>query len=417
MFKRQTTTTTTTKRCESEIIPMDPDDNLAMMESMLCKEQTIYAQHDYFAWSLPIAPPATGSTATPNSNSNANANANGTTCDNMPVDPLCRTMMAKWCVSLCKFCDYDRRMVASIVSCVDQFVATPNGSLVLLCRNKYQLAVMAALYLVAKVQQTQALEPESIAKLSRGKYTKADIETMELDILTSLKWFVNPPTPMGFAHEFLQQFELDDDNDDDCCCVVVGNSSENDESPTLSLASSLSSTSLSMSSSMSTTNTMEERIMELVKCQIEEVIYDYKLSCLTRPSHVAYGALLNALQSLNIDSSDLDSMRMLKHRLQIITTGDDTALNAVSDALLRAVSSSDESSNNPLRSLLLHRCSGRNSKRARSNNNINNNSNSERHKAEPQRTTDASPSCPKTSSSSSVPAPSSPRTVLEGIPC
>jgi hypothetical protein len=362
MFKSQTSL------CESEII-MDSD-NLAMMESMLCKEQTIYAQHDYFARSLPIAPPVT-STTTPN-----NGNSS------MPVDPLCRKIMAKWCAGLCKFCSYDQRMVASIMSCVDRFVATLRGSPILLDRENYQLAVMAALYMVSKIQQIHALEPESIAKLSRGKYTKADIETMELEILTSLEWFVNPPTPMGFAHEFLQNFEfvVPAENDDS----VVGDSSENDESTSLTSTSSLS----------STTNRMEERIMGLVKCQIEEATYDYKLSCLTRPSHVAFGAFSNALKSLNIEASDLDSMRMLKDRLQIIT--DDYNIDNVSDALLRAVSSSGESSNDPLSSLLLHRCNGH-SNRARSNN-------SESPKAE-QRT------------SSSVPAPSSPRTVLEGIPC
>jgi hypothetical protein len=235
---------------------------------------------------------------------------------------------------------------------------------------------------------------------------------------------------MGFAHEFLQQLEFvvvpneeeDDDQDDSCCVVVVGNSSESDEPSTLSMSTSMpmptsmptsmpssmpssipSSMPSSMPSSISTMNTIEERIMELVKCQIKEATYDYKLSCLIRPSHVAFGALSNALQSLNIDSSDLDSMRMLKHRLQIPTTiwdNYDTSMDFVRDALLQAVSSSDERSNNPLSSLLLHRCG--------------HNSNSERHKVEPQRTTDASPLSLK---SSSVPSPSSPKTVLEGIPC
>jgi len=346
--------TSHTSQCESE---MDSE-NLVMIESMLCKEITMYAQHDYFSPSIPIAP------ATPNSSSN-------------PVDQSCRSIMAKWCISLCKFCSYDRRMVASIMSCVDRFVSTPKGSRILLDRNKYQLAVMASLYLTAKVQQTQALEPESIAKLSRGKYKKADIESMELEILTSLKWFVNPPTPMGFAHEFLENFDFVPEGDNG----VSVDDSESDE----------------LSFSSSSTSTTKERIIELVNCQIEEAACDYELSCLTRPSHVAFGAFSNALQSLNIYSSDLDSMRMLKDRLEIIDDADGDSI--VSAALLRVVSSS-ESSNNSLSSLLLH---GSNEQRKRTR------SISRSHKVE-QWSIDNSFS--RVSSSS---IHSSPRTVVEGI--
>lgn len=325
---------------------MDSDSNLVMMENMLCKEQTIYAQHDYFARSLPISP--------------GNNSGNG-----MPVDPFCRNVMTKWCDSLCKFCSYDRRMVASVMSCVDRFVATPQGSRILLDRDQYQLAVMASLYLVAKIQQTQALEPESVAKLSRGKYTKANIEAMELDILSSLKWFVNPPTPMGFAHEFVQNFNFVPEEED------VANDSEQDDS------------------SSSSSSTTEERIMDLVQCQIEEATCDYELSCLTRPSHVAFGAFSNALESLNIDSSRLVSMRELKSRLQIIDE------DYISESLVRVVSSS-QSTNNALSSLLLDRCSGPSSRRRRTSRN-----NEAKHS--------------RTNSSSSV--PSSPRTVLEGMIC
>ena len=321
-------------------------DDLAMMESMLCKEQTIYAQHDYFARPLPISPEDNGE---------------------MPVDPLCRNIMAKWCSSLCKFCSYDRRMVESVMSCVDRFVATPKGSRILLSRDQYQLAVMASLYLVAKVQQTQALEPDSVAKLSRGKYSKANIEAMELAILSSLKWFVNPPTAMGFAHEFIQNYDfVPEDYDDD-----------SDEL-----------------SSSSTSSTTEERIMDLVRCQILEATCDYELSCQTRPSHIAFGALTNALQSLNIDSSGLASMRMLKNQLQIIDE------DFISTSLLRIVSSS-ETSSNELSCLLLNRCRGHDSKRIRSS--------KRSHKEEQKR------SCPGSSSSSSITG--SPRTVAKGIVC
>ena len=277
-------------------------ENHVLMESMLCKEETIYAQHDYLDNTLPITA--------------VEVDTSGN-C-HMPVDQFCRNIMTKWCYSLCKFCSYDRHMVASVMSCVDKFVATRRGSKILLDRDKYQLAVMASLYLVAKIQQTQALEPESIARLSRGKYTKADIESMELEILISLKFFVNPPTPMHFAQEFMESFD------------IVPQDVDVEHSP-------------------ADIRTTEERIMELVKYQLEEATTDYELSCLIRPSHVAFGAFINALDSLNIDTYDMKAMTILKNCLQM------TDVNAVCESLLRVVSSS-ETSNKSLSSLLLHRC-------------------------------------------------------------
>lgn len=334
-------------RCESE---MDSDD-LIMIETMLCKEQTTYAQHDYFARSLPVAPDTT---------------SDGTI--NMPVDQFCRNIMAKWCFSLCTFCSYDRRMVSSVMSCVDRYVSTPKGSRILLSRDQYQLAVMSSLYLVAKVQQTQALEPGSIAKLSRGKYSKADIENMEIEILSTLKWFVNPQTPTHFAHEFLQKFDFvpEGEDDDDS----IGNF---DDQKWIS----------------SSTSAKQNRLVELVNCQIEEATCDYELSCLTRPSHVAFVAMSNALQSLDIDPSSLDSMRVLKERLQIVDE------HYVSSALLRVISTS-ETSDNTLSNHLLDRC----------NKNVSSSS-----------LTHAEQKSSLSFSGTASSVPSSPRTVADGIIC
>lgn len=295
--------------------------DLTLMESMLLKERTTYAQHDFFSRPSPISPVFL-------------KDEDGA----MPVDAFCRNIMAKWCISLCKYCSYDRGMVSSVMSCVDRFVATPEGCKALANRNRYQLAVMASLYLVAKVQQTQALEPASIAKLSRGKYTKSDIEAMELEILVGLKWFVNPPTPMAFALEFIEHFDFVPENSE------YAYHGENE------------------STASSGSATTQARITELVRCQVQEAVCDYELSCGTRPSHVAYGALSNALESMDIDPADLKSMRFLRERLHIDHEDD----RSVSAALLRAVSSSD-SSNDSLSSLLLHRCGLNGGKRSRRN--------------------------------------------------
>lgn len=266
-------------------------DSSSVIEVMLRKEQTTYAQHDYFAR---ISPPS--------------ANA-------IPVDPACRDVMAKWCVNLCKFCRYDRTMIASVMSCVDRFVATPRGTRILANRDDYQLAVMGALYLVTKIQQKQALEPASFAKLSRGKYSKEDVEMMELEILVALNWRVNPPTPSVFAHAFVKGLGLFSNDEDEDGAVRTA---------------------------------LEERILELVQCQVDEAVSDYELSCLHRPSHVAFAAVVNAMGSLDMEPSDLRSVKKLKETLEISAA----TIHNVSAALVRIVSSSE----GPSRSLLVQRC-------------------------------------------------------------
>jgi len=373
----------------------DEDCDFSIVEAMLSKERTTYAQHDYFAMSTAttIATASISGNSINNNNNNNNSHS-APAAVAVAVDPSCRFVMAKWCISLCKFCNYDRGMVASIMSCVDRFVSTPKGSQILFDRDKYQLAVMSSLYLVAKIQQAQALEPSSMAKLSRGKYSKHDIESMELDILEALEWCVNPPTPTEFAHEFLRNFNFipeDDDHDDD--------DSMNDDSMNDDSMNDGESSSTSTSTTSTSTSTTEQRIIELVNCQIEEATCNYELSCLNRPSHVAFGALSNALESLGIVQNK--QMTKLKERLQISTTDDDDDDDDdVSAALFRVVSSLE--SPNSLSALLTRtRCS-----------NSNNNNRAEQNKTNGTRR----PSLTKTASSSSC-VHSSPRTVVEGILC
>lgn len=366
-------------------------DSFVVMNRLLFKERTNYAQDDYFSRSSPLAADA--------SDSSSSGSSNGT-----PVNPSCRYIMAKWCIGLCKYCGYDREMVASIMSCVDRFVATSEGSIVLRNRDRYQLAVMASLYLVSKVQQTQALEPESMAKLSRGKYTKGDIEAMELTILTELGWRIHPPTPLQFAREFVRHVDLgvlpgtgcfDSHNGDD------DSSMETDGGPPVTTAAA--------SSPLSAAAATEQRILELVGVQIEEATCDYELGCLTPPSRVAFGALSNALQSLGVDPSGPESMRTLNKRLLQQTTKQSNntmgaaAVTDVSAALLKVVSSSD-SSNSSLTNLLIQKCCGRN----------NNNNNQTVEQQQQQQQQSASSSFTKTTSSACV--HSSPRTIVnDGI--
>mmetsp|Transcript_14234 Transcript_14234/g.15451 ORF Transcript_14234/g.15451 Transcript_14234/m.15451 type:complete len:369 (+) Transcript_14234:169-1275(+) len=309
-----------------------------IMEAMISRETTTYTVYDYFAHMLLTSSSSNRRRSTSSSNISSESDSyfrrRQKRHDNADVmDPYCRFVMVKWCMSLIRFCNYENRerMTASIMSNADRFVSTKEGSYVLYDRERYQLVVMASFYIQAKIQQLKALNPSSVAKLSRGKFTKDDVERMEFEILTALKWHVNPPTSIDFVYELLKKFFNDHINDSD-------------------------------SEDFTMTKT---KIIELVNYQIGEAICDYELSCLCRPSHVAFAALLNSLESLRSDD-DLVLLQRLNDIDNYSCGDDDQIIRNIRTALLNAVSSSsskqsgDSHHNQAISTLLSQRISSQN---------------------------------------------------------
>jgi hypothetical protein len=178
-----------------------------------------------------------------------------------PIDDSCRSSMVVWCNNLVDFCNYDRDISASAISCLDRYLSTEDGFQTLFVPEQFQLASMVALYTTAKIHERQALEPSSIAKLSRGAHTSTDVEEMEARMLKALQWRVNPPTATRFVNLFLglvPPHMLDDDS--------------------------------------------RNHIVELVQYQLNLSLLNYQFS-LKKSSQLALAALLNAIESQERDGS------------------------------------------------------------------------------------------------------------------
>ena len=63
-----------------------------------------------------------------------------------------------------------------------------------------QLVAMTSLYLAVKVHSTKKMSIPSMISLSRGVFRHDQIVKMELCIMKSLGWYLNPPTPSTFVH-------------------------------------------------------------------------------------------------------------------------------------------------------------------------------------------------------------------------
>jgi hypothetical protein len=170
------------------------------------------------------------------------------------MDETCRACMVQWTNNLVDFCHYDRETADIAISCLDRFLSSPEGSQTLLHTQQFQLAAMTAFYTAAKIHERQAMEPASIARLSRGAHSKEAVEQMELFMLKVLRWKVHPPTAIRFAQYFLD---------------LIPSEIVDEKHRTV--------------------------IMELVRYQLNVALSEYRLS-LQRSSHLGLAVMMNALE-------------------------------------------------------------------------------------------------------------------------
>ncbi|KAG7353465.1 cyclin-like protein [Nitzschia inconspicua] len=194
-----------------------------------------------------------------------------------PVDATARRQIAAWVVNIMDACNYKTEYAAITMSLLDRFVHSRDGRHVLLDRSEYQLAALAALYTSVKIHCPQALSPDLVAKLSQGAFTREDVERMEQKLLFALQFRVNPPTVMDFVRSYL--------------CMVPSESLDNQSRAVL---------------------------LDLASLQAEVSVLDATFISI-KASHVAFGSLMNAIESTFLDNSDFceDIMKIISLSTQI----------------------------------------------------------------------------------------------------
>jgi Cyclin, N-terminal domain len=175
------------------------------------------------------------------------------------VDADCRTKMAAWCYQVVDFCNFNRESVEIAMNYLDRFLLTAEGQAVLQDRTTFQLASMTTLYTAIKINEPEAVNPQTVSDLSKGCYTAQDVEAMEFHILNALQWRVNPPTAMAFVCQFLELI------------------------PEYALSKPLRATAY-----------------DIAKFQTELAVSDYDFIADKRSS-VAFCSLVNALESMHLD--------------------------------------------------------------------------------------------------------------------
>ncbi len=158
------------------------------LKVMLWKENTIY-NYDRFI----TAPTSAGAVAI------ANTAAAKTPPHHDPmrrVKPEWRSQITKWSYGVVDHFHMSRECVAVSMNIFDRFFAHEEEEASI---NRVLLVSCAALSIGIKQMEVNDLSLNALARFSRGKYTPAQIHDMELKIVTSLDFYLNPPTVISFA--------------------------------------------------------------------------------------------------------------------------------------------------------------------------------------------------------------------------
>ena len=103
-----------------------------------------------------------------------------------------------------KIVDYyslERETIAISCSLFDRFVAktSPTQS------RDFQLIALTTLYMAVKLNDRKTSSTlKSFVRLGRNQFSDIEIEQMEMNILFTLEWLVNPPTPQAFISHFFE---------------------------------------------------------------------------------------------------------------------------------------------------------------------------------------------------------------------
>lgn len=102
-----------------------------------------------------------------------------------------REDICDWCYRVIDHCDIDRSVVSIALSYFDRYLSlhTPTSETLI------QLVAMSSLYLAVKLHSTRKISVSSMASLSQGRLRVDQVLKMELCIIKSLCWRLNPPTP------------------------------------------------------------------------------------------------------------------------------------------------------------------------------------------------------------------------------
>lgn len=208
-----------------------------------------------------------------------------------------REKICGWLYDVVDQCDLSREIVAVAMSYLDRFIA----SIIMVVMSStnavngyvYQLTALTAFYLSVKLHDHRPIRLERLVQLSSGRFSEEDVRAAELSMLQALKWRMHPQTAIAFVHEFLKFFFLprrqhsdagsEGEEEEEC------NRKENDDDEEARKG-------------------VIGSILDLASFYTELSVKEYDLCvALSRPSIIAYAAILNAMERIDVAYLDFSA--------------------------------------------------------------------------------------------------------------
>jgi hypothetical protein len=176
------------------------------------------------------------------------------------------------------FPDFDREVAGIALSYLDRHFSRR----VCTDKNSYQLAAMTSLFLSIKLHTTghtqrKRLVMSDLVNLGRGVFSPQDIVNAEVEILSSLSWYVHPPTPHAFMRELLVLLSEIINDDNNTIDDYYEEAADNASSPPRR-------------------SERRDHIAHTATYLIELTSCDYALSTKQRPSSIAIASIAYAIE-------------------------------------------------------------------------------------------------------------------------
>lgn len=111
-----------------------------------------------------------------------------------------RSVLCDWLIEVCEVYNLHRETYHLAIAYIDQYLSNTSN----LPKSKLQLLGITSLFIAAKIEEIYPPRIAEFAYVTDKAYYEGDILEMELDIMNSLNWYINPMTSISWLSLYLQ---------------------------------------------------------------------------------------------------------------------------------------------------------------------------------------------------------------------
>lgn len=120
---------------------------------------------------------------------------------NSAITAACRAKMCRWIFHTAGCAKFHSETAITAITLLDRFAASASSARARKTRNsheEYQLVALSALFIAIKITEQIEIDASTMCLFMKDVYSAEDIIFCEKDILGSLQWKLNGPTPLQF---------------------------------------------------------------------------------------------------------------------------------------------------------------------------------------------------------------------------